>query len=86
LCEAFKNLKVQIKRVIFVITEKPRVDFAKYVWMGGNFKINERWFCKHVFLILCFVKIYIYPKVAFEMHVLKCVKILGKVVKIRVFM
>jgi hypothetical protein len=31
-------------------------------------------------------KIYIYPKVSFEMCLLKCVKILGKVVKIRVFM
>jgi hypothetical protein len=31
-------------------------------------------------------KIYIYPKVSFEMCVLKCVKILGKVVRIRVFM
>jgi hypothetical protein len=52
----------------------------------GNFKISERWFCKHVFLILFPVKIYIYPKVALEMHVLNCVKSLGKVVKIRVFM
>jgi hypothetical protein len=32
------------------------------------------------------IKIYIYPKVSFEMYVLKGVKILGKVVKIRVFM
>jgi hypothetical protein len=32
------------------------------------------------------IKIYIYPKVSFEMCVLKCVKILGKVVKIKVFM
>jgi hypothetical protein len=31
-------------------------------------------------------KIYIYPKVTFEMYVLKCEKILGKVVEIRVFM
>jgi hypothetical protein len=31
-------------------------------------------------------KIYIYPKVSFEMCVLKYVKIWGKVVKIRVFM
>jgi hypothetical protein len=31
-------------------------------------------------------KIYIYPKVSIEMYVLKCVKILGKVVEIRVFM
>jgi hypothetical protein len=30
--------------------------------------------------------IYIYPKVSFEMCMLKCVKILDKVVKIRVFM
>jgi hypothetical protein len=34
--------------------------------------------CKNIY-------IYIHPKVAFEMCVLKCVKILGKVVKIRVF-
>jgi hypothetical protein len=31
-------------------------------------------------------KMYIYLKVVFEMCVLKCVKILGKAVKIRVFM
>jgi hypothetical protein len=44
-------------------------------------------FGKHVFLILSLVKIYVYLKVAIEMCVLKCVKkILGKVVKIRVFM
>jgi hypothetical protein len=29
LCETFENLKVQVKRGIFVITEKPRVVFAK---------------------------------------------------------
>jgi hypothetical protein len=52
----------------------------------GNFKISERWFCKHVFLMLSLVKIYIYPKVSFEMCLLKYVKILGKVVKIRIFM
>jgi hypothetical protein len=49
----------------------------------GNFKISERWFCKYVFLILFPVKKYIYPKVAFEMCVLKCVKSLGKMVKIK---
>jgi hypothetical protein len=55
--------------------------------MGSNFEISERWFCKHVFLILCLVKInIIYPKVSFKMCMLKWVKILGKVVKIRVFM
>jgi hypothetical protein len=43
-------------------------------------------FGKHVFLILSLVKIYIYPKVSFKMCVLKCVKILGKMVKIRMFM
>jgi hypothetical protein len=32
------------------------------------------------------IYIFIYPKVSFEMYVLKCVKILGKVVKIGVFM
>jgi hypothetical protein len=87
LCETFENLKVQIKGVTFAITEKPRVVFAKCVWMGGNFEISEGWFCKRIFLILFPVKkIYTYPKVAFEMCVLKCVKILGKMVKIRVFM
>jgi hypothetical protein len=41
-------------------------------------------FGKHVFLILFLVKnIYIYPKVALEMQVLNCVKILGKMVKIK---
>jgi hypothetical protein len=33
LCETFENLKVQIKRGIFVITEKPRVVFAKSIWI-----------------------------------------------------
>jgi hypothetical protein len=56
-------------------------------WIGGNFKISEGWFCKRVFLTLFPVKnIYIYLKVSFEMCVLKYVKILGKMVKIRVFM
>jgi hypothetical protein len=56
--------------------------------MGGNFEIREGWFCKHVFLILFPVKklLYIYSKVSSEMCVVKCVKVLGKVVKIRVFM
>jgi hypothetical protein len=31
LCETFENLKVQIERVIFVITEKPKVVFAKCI-------------------------------------------------------
>jgi hypothetical protein len=31
LCETFENLKVQIKRVTFVITEKPRVVFVKCI-------------------------------------------------------
>jgi hypothetical protein len=64
--------------------EKPRVIFAKCIWIGGNFKISEGWFCKHVFLTLSSVKIYIYiySKNLFEMYVLKCVKILDKVVKI----
>jgi hypothetical protein len=42
--------------------EKLRVVFVKCIWIGGNFKISEGWFCKHVFLTLCLVKIYIYPK------------------------
>jgi hypothetical protein len=58
---------------------KTRVVFAKCNWIGGNFKISEGWFWKHVFLILSPAKIYIYiyPKVSFEMYVLKCVKSLG---------
>jgi hypothetical protein len=75
---------VQVKRAFLVITEKPRVVFAKYIWIRGNFKISEGWFCKYVFLTLCLVKIYIYPKILFGMYELKCVKISGKVVKIRV--
>jgi hypothetical protein len=48
--------------------------------------MSKRWFCKHAFLILSLEKyIFIYPKVSFEMCVLKCVKSLGKMVKIRVF-
>jgi hypothetical protein len=44
-------------------------------------------FVNMFFLILCLVKInIIYPKVPFEMCMLKCVKILGKMVKTRVFM
>jgi hypothetical protein len=78
---------VQVKRGIFVITEKPRVVFAKYIWIRGNFKISEGWFCKHAFSYFIPYKNYIFiKKVALEMHVLKCVKILGKVVKIGVFM
>jgi hypothetical protein len=51
LCEAFKNLNTS-KKGIFIITEKPRVVFAKCNWIRGNFKIGEGWFCKHVFLTL----------------------------------
>jgi hypothetical protein len=29
LCETFENLKVQVKRVTFVIIEKPRIVFVK---------------------------------------------------------
>jgi hypothetical protein len=43
-------------------------------------------FVNMFFLLLSLVKIYIYPKVSFEMYMLKCVKSLGKMVKIRVFM
>jgi hypothetical protein len=32
---------MQVKKGIFVITEKPRVVFAKYIWMGGNLKMSE---------------------------------------------
>jgi hypothetical protein len=65
---------VQVKRGIFIITEKPRLVFAKCNWIGGNFKISEGWFRKHIFLTLSPKKIYIYPKVSFEMYVLNCVK------------
>jgi hypothetical protein len=51
-----------------------------------NFEISERWFCKHIFLMLSLVKMYVYLKVSFQMCMLKCVKNLGKVAKIRVFM
>jgi hypothetical protein len=40
LCEAFKNLNTS-KRGIFIITEKLGLFFAKYNWIGGNFKISE---------------------------------------------
>jgi hypothetical protein len=87
LCEVFEKFKVQVKRGIFVITEKPRVVFAKCIWRRIISKQVKGGFGKYVFLTLCFVKnIYIYSKVALEMRVLKYVKILGKVVKIRVFM
>jgi hypothetical protein len=42
-------------------------------------------FGKHVFLMLSLVKMYVYLKVVFEMCVFRCVKILHKMVKIRVF-
>jgi hypothetical protein len=59
---------VQVERGIFVIIEKPRVVFAKYIWIRGNFKISEGWFCKHVFLTLSPVK----KEIVF---MLNCVKI-----------
>jgi hypothetical protein len=77
---------VQVKRGIFVIIEKPRVVFAKCIWIRGNFKISEGWFCKHVFLTLCPVKIYIYPKSCIRNACVELYKNLGKVVKIGVFM
>jgi hypothetical protein len=55
LCKAFKNLNAR-KKGIFIITEKPRIVFAKCNWIRGNFKISEGWFCKHVFLTLSPVK------------------------------
>jgi hypothetical protein len=68
-----KNLNTS-KRGIFIITEKTRVVFAKYNWIGDNFKISEGWFCKHIFFTLPPVKkMCIYPKVSFVMVVLKCV-------------
>jgi hypothetical protein len=43
--------------------------------MGGNFKIGEGLFCKHIFLTLTPIKKDIYPKVSFEIYVLNCVKL-----------
>jgi hypothetical protein len=51
--------------------------------MEGNFKIKEIYFS---YFMSCKKNIYIYPKVSLEMRMLKCVKILGKMVIIRVFM
>jgi hypothetical protein len=39
---------------------KTRVVFAKCNWIGGNFKISEGWFRKHIFLTLSPVKKYIF--------------------------
>jgi hypothetical protein len=38
-----KLLKIQSasKKGIFAIIEKPRVVFAKCIWIGGDFKISE---------------------------------------------
>jgi hypothetical protein len=55
LCEAFENLNTS-KRGIFIIMKKTRVVFAKYIWMGGNFKTGEGLFCKHIFLTVTPVK------------------------------
>jgi hypothetical protein len=75
LSKAFKNLNAH-KKGIFIITEKPRVAFAKCIWIRGNFKISEGWFCKHAFsYFIPYKKIYIYPKVSFEKYVLNCIKI-----------
>jgi hypothetical protein len=66
--------------------EKTRVVFAKCNWIGGNFKISEGWFCKHVFLTLSPVK-KIYLSKSFICNV--CVELcknLSKVMKIRVFL
>jgi hypothetical protein len=40
LCEAFKNLNASNKGY-FYNYGKTRVVFAKYNWIGGNFKISE---------------------------------------------
>jgi hypothetical protein len=75
LSKAFKNLNAH-KKCIFKIIEKPRVVFAKCIWIRGNFKISEGWFCKHTFSYFIPCKNYIFiQKVAIEMHVLKCIKI-----------
>jgi hypothetical protein len=66
--------------------EKPRVVFAKCNWVGGNFKISEGWFCKHVFLTLSPVKNIYLSKSCIGNACVELYKNLGKVVKIRVFM
>jgi hypothetical protein len=68
--------------------EKPRVVFAKCIWIGGIFKISEGWFCRHIFLTLSSIKkIFIYLSKGFIWNIcVELCKILGKVVKIRVFM
>jgi hypothetical protein len=68
------KFKVQVKGR-FCNYGKTRVVFAKYNWIGGNFKISEGWFCKHIFPTLSPVKIYIHPRVSLEMYVLNFVKI-----------
>jgi hypothetical protein len=57
------------KKGIFVIIEKPRVVFAKCIWIRGNFKISEGWFCKHAFSYFIPCKNYIFV----QKFYLKCV-------------
>jgi hypothetical protein len=78
---------VQVKRGIFVITEKPTVVFAKQNWIRGNFKISEGWFCKHIFSYFILCKKYIYLSKSFIWNICaELYKNLGKVVKTRVLM
>jgi hypothetical protein len=62
---------------------KTRVVSAKYNWIGGNFKISVALLTCFSYFIPCKkniikkiknIKICIYPKVSFEMYVLKSVK------------
>jgi hypothetical protein len=50
----------------------------------GNFKISERWFCKHVFLILSPVKNIYLSKSCIRNVCVELCKSLGKMVKITV--
>jgi hypothetical protein len=43
MCVCVKLLKIYSasKKGIFVISEKPKIVFAKCIWMGGNLKMSE---------------------------------------------
>jgi hypothetical protein len=56
------------------------------MYLDKGYLISEGWFRKHVFLTLCPVKIYIYPKSCIRNACVELYKNLGKVVKIGVFM
>jgi hypothetical protein len=56
----FLKIKSANKKGIFVITEKPRVIFAKCIWRRIISKYKKGGFGKHVFIILFLVKKYIF--------------------------